>query len=343
MLPPNATSIVQPLNQGIICSVKRRYKKKLAERYLVNVENNKDANTILKQLNIVAATNMVHNAWKETSSTIIQNCFCKMGFKHHTLDAEPAPEEAPITPAPNVWNKVQRWMGDVQFDEFAASEPEAPTTQPMTDEEIINLVCTENDAPQEESDDEEDEAPPAKLIKSTNEFLAIIDQQKAFMKRHKLPVKLVEQLETLIVGNQISLCSKQKEVTNYFKSFSQSPNPKDVYKTVANVSRDIIIVDSLTNSTLDMDSIKFESINAMIASGAVNALLRNEVTPGRTSTPKCKPDRTPKRNKPESTNPPKKKLKLSGAAVRDKLMAMRDSDVSSLDTESDSQSVTTYV
>ena len=142
----------------------------------------------------------------------------------------------------------------MQFDEFVASESEAPTTQPMTDEEIINLVCTENDAPQEESDDEEDETPPAKLIKCTNEFLAIINQQKAFMKRNKL---LVEQLETLIVGNKISLCSKQKEVTDYFKSFAQTPNPKDVHKTVVDVSRDITIVDSLTDSTLEMDSIKF--------------------------------------------------------------------------------------
>ena len=129
------------------------------------------------------------------------------------------------------------------------------------------------------------------MIKSTNEFLAIIDQQKPFMKRNKLPVELVKQLETLIVGNQISLCNKQKEVTNYFKSFSQSPNPKDVYKTVADVSRDITIVDSLTDSTLDMDSIEFESIDTTIASGAMNALLRNKVSPGRTSTPKCKPDR----------------------------------------------------
>ena len=31
MLPPNATSVVQPLDQGIIWSVKRRYKKKVAE------------------------------------------------------------------------------------------------------------------------------------------------------------------------------------------------------------------------------------------------------------------------------------------------------------------------
>ena len=305
----------------------------------MSVENNKDVNTILKQLEIVAATNMVHNAWKETSSTIIQNCFCKAGFKYHTVDRDPAPEEAPVARVPNVWNKVQRWIGDVQFDEFVASEPEAPTIQPMTDKEIINLVHTENDAPQEESDDEEEENPPAKLIKSTNEFLALIDQQKAFMKRNKLPVELDKQLETLIVGNQISLCSKQKEVTDYFKSFSQSPNPKDVYKTVVDVLRDITIIDSLTDSTLEMDSIEFKSINTMIASGAMNALLRNEVTPGRSSTPKRKPDGTPKYNKPKSTNPPKKKLKLSGAASRDKLMAMRDSDVSSLDTESDSQSL----
>ena len=332
MLPPNATSVVQPLHQGIILSVKRRYKKNLAERYLVSVKNNTDANTLLKQLDIVAATNMVVNAWKETNSTIIQNCFPKAGFKHYAVDHDPVPEEEPVALAPDVWNKVQRWMGDVQFDDFAATEPETSTTQLMTDEEIINLVHTENDAPQEESEDEEDEAPHAKMTKSTNEFLAIINQQRAFMKRNNLPVKLVEQLETLIVGNQIALCNKQKEVTNYFKSFSQNPKPKDVYKTVADVSRDITIVDSLSDSTLDMESINLESINTTIASGAMNTLLRNEVTAGRASTPKCQ--------KPEMSPPPlKKKLKLSGAVTKDKLMAMRDSDISSLNTESDSKSL----
>ena len=143
-----------------------------------------------------------------------------------------------------------------------------------------------NNAPQEDSDDEKDETPHAKLIKTTNKFLAIIDQQQAFMKRNKVSIELVEQLETLIVGNQISLCSKEKEVTDYFKSFSQNPNPKDVYKTVADMLRDITIVDSLTDSTFEMDSIEFESINTRIVSGVMNALLRNEVTPGRTSTPK---------------------------------------------------------
>ena len=78
--------------------------------------------------------------------------------------------------------------------------------------QLIHCPC--NDAPQEDSEDEEDETPHAKLIKTTNEFLPIIDQEKAFMKKKKVPVELVDQLETLIVGNQISLCKKKKEVTD---------------------------------------------------------------------------------------------------------------------------------
>ena len=116
----------------------------------MSVENNKEANTLLKSLDIVAATNMMVKLWRETPSTITQNCFCKAGFKHHLVDPEPKTEEPPVTPVPDVWNKVQRWM-DVDIDDFAANECEAPTLQPMMDEEIADLVCTENDAPPEES------------------------------------------------------------------------------------------------------------------------------------------------------------------------------------------------
>ena len=131
MLPPNATSIMQPLDQGIILSAKRRYKKKLAERYLACVENNIDANSLLKAFDIVQTTNMIAAFWRKTSLTIIQNCLHRAGLKYHALDPAPETEDPLPTPAPVVWNRVQRWLGDVQFDEFVASEPEAHTVQPM--------------------------------------------------------------------------------------------------------------------------------------------------------------------------------------------------------------------
>ena len=54
------------------------------------------------------------------------------------------------------------------------------------------LVHTDNDAQEEKSENEEEETPHTKLRKSTTEFLAIIDQQKAFMKRNNLPVKFCQ-------------------------------------------------------------------------------------------------------------------------------------------------------
>ena len=77
-----------------------------------------------------------------------------------------------------MWNRVQRWFDDVQFDEFAASEPEAATAQPISDQDIVNIVLTENDA----QDESEEEIPSASAIKTSVEFLVMIDQQKAFLK-----------------------------------------------------------------------------------------------------------------------------------------------------------------
>ena len=100
---------------------KEELHQKLAERYLACVENNKDADSLLKALDIVQETNMIASSWRETSSTIIQNCFRKAGFKHHAVDPASETEEDPIpAPAPDVWNRVERWLGDVQFDEFVA-------------------------------------------------------------------------------------------------------------------------------------------------------------------------------------------------------------------------------
>ena len=363
MLPPNATSIMQPLDQGIILSAKRRYKKKLAERYLACVENNKDANSLLKALDIVQATNMIAASWRETSSTIIQNCFRKAGFKHHAVDPASEIQEDPLpAPAPDVWNRVQRWLGDVQFDEFAASEPEAGTAQPMSDQDIVNIVLTENDVQDESDDESEEEIPSASAIKTSVEFLAMIDQQKAFLKRNELPTEIVEQLEAQVVAMQVSLCSKQKQMQDYFQSSPRAPTPskeprartptkearaptpiKDVsFKTVADVTKDVSLVDSL-----DMDDMELESIDTTIASVAASALMKE--TPTRFSTPKRPrpPGSEPRPSTSMGTGsqPPPKKLKLGLSRpvpktfklhhVVDKVMNM-SSGSSSVCTSSDS-------
>ena len=79
-------------------------------------------------------------------------------------------------------NCVQRWLGDVQFDEFVVSEPEASTAEPISNQDIVHLVLIENYVQEESDDESEEDIPSASAIKMSVEFLAMIDQQKAFLK-----------------------------------------------------------------------------------------------------------------------------------------------------------------
>ena len=105
---------------------------------------------------------------------------------------------------------------------------------------------------------------------------------------------------------------------DYFKSSPRVPTPtkepravtpiKDVsFKTVADATKDVSLVDSL-----DMDDIELESIDATIALVAASALMKE--TPTCFSTPKCPRPPTnetqPSTNMTTASQPPPKKLKL---------------------------------
>ena len=117
-----------------------------------------------------------------------------------------------------------------------------------------------------------------------------------------MPIDIVEQLE-------VSLCSKQKQMQDYFKSSPRAPTPsKDLsFKTVADVAKDVLLVDSL-----DMDDLELESIDTTIASVAASALMKE--TPTRFSTSKrprpATTEQRPSTSMGTGSQSPPKKLKL---------------------------------
>ena len=133
-----------------------------------------------------------------------------------------------------------------------------------------------------------------------------------------MPTEIVEQLEAQVVAMQFSLCSKQKQMQDHFQSSPRAPTPtkearvptpiKDVYfQTVADVTKDVSLVDSL-----DMDDIELEFIDTTLTSVAASALMKE--TPTHFSTPKCPHPPTsepqPSTSMGTGSQPPPKKLKL---------------------------------
>lgn len=74
-LPPNVTSILQPLDQGIIRDFKRKYKKMLVKDLIKSLDRNEKL-----EVSVLDAINYADKSWSSVSSQIISNCFRHAGF-----------------------------------------------------------------------------------------------------------------------------------------------------------------------------------------------------------------------------------------------------------------------
>ena len=79
-LPPNTTSLIQPLDQGIIQNTKVHYRRLITRRLLDCVGNGKSVTDFVKSITLLDAMHMLKRAWWLVTPTTIQNCFKKAGF-----------------------------------------------------------------------------------------------------------------------------------------------------------------------------------------------------------------------------------------------------------------------
>lgn len=75
-LPPNSTTILQPMHQGVVRSLKAKYRTKVVQKLTDAV----DSKQPLPQISMLCALKMLVLAWAEVSSNTIQNSFKKAHF-----------------------------------------------------------------------------------------------------------------------------------------------------------------------------------------------------------------------------------------------------------------------
>ncbi|VVC26158.1 DNA binding HTH domain, Psq-type,Homeobox domain-like,HTH CenpB-type DNA-binding domain,DDE superfamily [Cinara cedri] len=75
-LSPNKTSILQPMDQGVIQNFKMFCRKQIIIRLADNIDNNESFS-----LNILEAIRMSDKAWRSVTPQTIMNCFIKASFK----------------------------------------------------------------------------------------------------------------------------------------------------------------------------------------------------------------------------------------------------------------------
>ena len=65
LLPPNVTSLIQPMDQGVLESMKQRYRISLLQYLLLSQD--KDIVTFLKEINMLKVTENIVMGWDQIS------------------------------------------------------------------------------------------------------------------------------------------------------------------------------------------------------------------------------------------------------------------------------------
>ena len=79
-VPANTTSVLQPLDLGIIKNFKEWYRKPLFQYILAKIEECSSTSEVTKSLTILHAIRWVAKGWKQVGSDTIKKCFRKAGI-----------------------------------------------------------------------------------------------------------------------------------------------------------------------------------------------------------------------------------------------------------------------
>ncbi|KAG8224729.1 hypothetical protein J437_LFUL004899 [Ladona fulva] len=79
-LPTNASSVTQPMNQGVIRSLKALYRKHLLRSLLCAVDSETAVSDLSKKITVLDAINWINLAVKEIKPTTVISGFAKAGF-----------------------------------------------------------------------------------------------------------------------------------------------------------------------------------------------------------------------------------------------------------------------
>ena len=177
----------------------------------------------MQSFDFVVAVNTLVDAWEGVKPELIQTCFHTAGF----MTCVPPPPEPLPEPPRNLWERMQN-IFDVNctFEEYAIADDHAESSQPMTDEDIINAVRnhdspsadSESSTPEDpdlisdddldaESNDDGVAANESEIIHTSNQFLCILDQMKAYALRNQLSQEAhnsIDNLSSILVQSSSS-------------------------------------------------------------------------------------------------------------------------------------------
>ncbi|GFU30145.1 tigger transposable element-derived protein 6 [Trichonephila clavipes] len=144
--PPNSTSKLQTLDQGIIHNFKTVYRREVVKSVSDNLENQHNVTTI----SILTVFIMIDKAWRAVTRLTIHSCFQKSGFPSPNLvDVDDTLIE--FNSETSLWEAVPEQ--DLTFDDYVLVDTDIAVWGALYDAEIGSLNHNNTESDEEESEE----------------------------------------------------------------------------------------------------------------------------------------------------------------------------------------------
>ena len=184
--PKNSTSVIQPLDQGIIRSFKCHYRFKLMT-YLLSFKELDEMNSQNKKFDLYDAIQWISQSWNAITTETISNCFKHANFSEKItieLNSQSSREEMYL-------NKLAT-ESKITGEEFISFDNNLETSEEIVDvdeNEIMKAVIDELEqdieSENEEADEIEESAPISK-VKTLDEAISSFNDIFEFLKKFDL-------------------------------------------------------------------------------------------------------------------------------------------------------------
>jgi DDE superfamily endonuclease len=221
--PPNTTSKVQPLDQGIIRAFKVYYRSRLVKHVISSCTLTSSLDQVV--ITALDAIYWIEAAWKNVTESTIRNTFRTAGFKHHHIsDAVEDAEEATGEVIDNEpFKKLDTLLSHLEINglqlsatQYVMVDDEIPVFNEWEDDPETFPVTEDTEQDQEENQNQDEvitEEPPS-----------LVDALQMIRKLHLLVSirqpelhQLVSELESKLTDTYIdSKSSKQSSITDFF-------------------------------------------------------------------------------------------------------------------------------
>ena len=221
--PANTTALLQPMDAGIIQTLKLKYRKRQLQRLIVEMDKHpsKTGSQLLREIDVLDAT-WISAAWKETEPMTINKCFKNCGF---TFDEQPiaiedvncnSDDEEDI---PLALLRVSREFFDCDVAELPAIDEQLATCDNnMTDWDRPAAAILADDQ-KSDSDDEQDSVQEETVISDTAATEALLTLKTfALQKGQSDILDIIMKAEETFINSQVQRVSKQAKISDFFKS-----------------------------------------------------------------------------------------------------------------------------